>query len=318
MQSKLASEIGYLEQRVRFRDPIDCVKTECDLPALLRPRWPRLPKVYEFHIWGRCPACEHETEGLFSLYTQTGLSVATATTGINSEGEVSEHEIAETEEHIRQALGVQQCACVHNHPSTASPPAAPDPSTFGCGASWLVGIRYDIAKPGTEKFFVPTGPLEAEFWQSSKATADGAPKALSKIRKAAKGWSTALAAIIALVSLSGIIGGRDTLSTLGPNIQWTVVSLSGLSLVAAAAALYLSALANLGLPSLKRVSSPTRIRNNDLGPLHQAAHAARSLRIATLLTAVAFLAALAALGIFVEAPGTPPATTSSHTTTTGS
>jgi hypothetical protein len=283
----------------------------------LHKHWPVKRKVYEFHLWGRCPACNHDTQGLFSLYTATASSIG-GTANRNSL-----HANQPAAEGDRQALGVQQCACVKNHPPT--PPAtAQNASTFGCGASWLVGVRYntpqtsDNTQPTRDpKFFVPMGQLEAEFWQSSKHTADKAPKALSKIQKAAKGWSTALGAIIALVSLSSIIGGRDTLAKLGPNIQWAIVVLSGLALISAAAALYLSALANLGLPSLKRVSSPTRMRDNDLGPLHKAAYAAASLKIATKLAVVSFLTALGALGIFVEAPDAPSAPSNNEITISG-
>jgi hypothetical protein len=329
----LNSHQKYLVQRVRFTGTTE--NTHCDLTQLLASDWPRPRKVFEFHIWGKCPSCHHESEGLFSLYTATGLTEG----GPSVAPSDSAHAIQRAAQQGQtQALGVQRCACVRNHhgaptapaaapaaddaaaaASAPSPPAAaPSASTFGCRASWLVGVRYDPHKPDDDiAFFTPTGQLEAEFWQSAEAMADDAPNALSTIQTAAKGWSTALAAIVALVSLSSIIGGRATLATLSTTTQWTLISLSGLSLVTAAVALYLSALANLGMPSLKRVSSPTRIRDNDLGPLHKAAHAARSLRLATVFTALAFLAALAALGIFVQAPAAPAAVATNKITISG-
>jgi hypothetical protein len=329
--STLDSETTYLERRIRFRGTK--LDTFCDLADLLKPRWDWHlgrwclgRKVFEFHIWGLCPSCNGPTEGLFSLYTATGLSAGDIEEP-PKESSIEGHAPDDTHrDGKRQALGVQHCACVENHPDPASsagaaavPPSStpPSTSTFGCGASWLVGIRYNTKKPHDIEFFTPIGQLEAEYWQSAEATSENAPNALSNIQTAAKGWSTALAAIIALVSLSGIIGGRDTLAKLSTTSQWTLIGLAGFALVTAAVALYLSALANLGMPSLKRVSSPSRSRSNDLGPLHEAAHAATSLRLATVFTAFAFLAALIALGIFVKAPDAPAAAENNEVSISG-
>jgi hypothetical protein len=290
-------------------------------------------RILEFHIWGKCPSCGDLTEDVFPLFFVTDVADGTPGPG-QSPGPQSDEALLDRKPTRRnpkkaeeqKTIGVQHCRCVENHgvSPASSPTSVVSTSGFGCGASWLIGATFGLSQGHTEadlskapSFFVPDRLDEAEYWQNAEAIATDAANALSSVQGTAKGWQTALGLIIALVSLTGIIGGRTGLDEINSAARASTVWLVAFALAVDAVALYLSTLSSLGFPSLKRITKPTRVHNADLGPLQQAAQAALKLKASAILTGISFLAALTALLIFLIAPSSSTVTSGNRITVAG-
>ncbi len=85
---------------------------------------------------------------------------------------------------------------------------------------------------------------QAELLQELAATQ------LDRVRKAAEGWRTGLAALIALITTVSVVKGENVITDLPSRYQWTVGGLVFAALITAAIGAYLSMRAAYGLPRL--------------------------------------------------------------------
>lgn len=277
-----------------------------------------LDDLVGFHVVGHCPRCDHPSQDVFALKLAQGpVGNAAPAAAAGDDAKAAEEAItakldATTITGIVRGprtgpagpppvFAVLRCNCVRNHSKS--------PSGFGCGASWLIGARFHLSAGQGQKveFFKPSEAEEAEAWEEADRVSSAARTSLQTVQGSAKSWQAALASIVALVSITSVIAGRDAIQKLATPATYFVFSLAAATIALEAAALYLAALANLGFPSLKTISTLRSQWDLDLDPVRRAGEAARRLKAAAVLTFFAVAAALSALGVFVLAPSASPA-----------
>ena len=157
------TEIAYLPKRLEWEKGSGPGKTDFE-PDLAIQRHP----ILGFHLRGDCPNCGHKTIGICPISdvslpvteatTTSGPGMATmpvsATSITASSPGVWPFSLVTSRFAQRTTVCVMTCRCVEGHPLPAAPagtgdiedeaPEAPGPSGFGCGASWLVEVKYKL------------------------------------------------------------------------------------------------------------------------------------------------------------------------------
>jgi hypothetical protein len=199
-------------------------------------------------------------------------------------------------------VAVLTCQCTTDHKDSKG--------AFGCGASWLIGATFNLAdKPIRAADLTPLDPGQAAaVWPAAAAYETSVSVPLKAVQSAAKTWQTGLTAILGLVTVVSLVGGRSTLQTLSGAMQAWIVTLAGIAVAANAWGIYKSTLSSIGFPAISRVKDVLDLSNSDLWPLRQAIHASDNLRAAVLSSAVAFAADVGAVGIvwLAHPPAAPP------------
>ena len=140
------------------------------------------------------------------------------------------------------------------------------------------------------------------IWPAAEAYATSVSSSLKAVQSSAKGWQTALTAILGLVTVVSLLGGRSTLQMLSGAMQAWIVIFAAVAVAANAWGIYKSTLASIGFPAIKRAKSALELSNSDLWPLQQTIHAVDNLQAAVLSSALAFVAGIVVVGFVWLAP----------------
>jgi hypothetical protein len=267
--------------------------------------------IVGFHVSGNCPRCTHATQALFPVEAvvmdETGPHISSSRL---AGGAIRSLQLGSSKYAARKPaadsgkvnVSVLTCQCTHNHKNSKG--------AFGCGASWLIGATFDLtSEPIQQAEFSTVDALEAAaIWPEAEAFAAAMSGSLKAVQSSAKAWQTALTAILGLVTVVSLIGGRSTLQTLSGADQAWIVILAAVAVVANAWGIYKSTLAAIGFPAIRRAKGALALSNSDLWPLQQTIHAVTNLQKAVLSSAVAFVAGIIAVGFVWLAPtATAPA-----------
>lgn len=305
-------------------DGPDCEYSACrwELPALQvfdNDLDKQKKPIVGFHVTGSCPRCGHATSALFPVAAvvmeETGpwlspsvfydravgqgrLSAWRYTYAYPNTNTIRRRPIHDPEKVKVSAL---TCQCTKNHKNSKD--------AFGCGASWLIGATFDLGtKKITKAELSAVDDLDAaKIWPAAEAYATTVTGSLKAVQSSAKGWQAALTAILGLVAVISLVGGRSTLQALSGATQTWIVVLAGIAIAANAWGIFMSTLATIGFPVIKRGKSALDLSNSDLWPLQQTIHAVSNLRTAMFSSGIAFLAAAGAIGLVWLAPNAAPA-----------
>jgi hypothetical protein len=193
-------------------------------------------------------------------------------------------------------VAVLTCQCTKNHKNSKG--------AFGCGASWLIGATFDVDSRVIRKaeFCAVSAQDAVAIWPAAEAYATSVSSSLKAVQSSAKGWQTALTAILGLVTVVSLVGGRSTLQMLSGAMQAWIVIFAAVAVAANAWGIYKSTLASIGFPAIKRAKSALELSNSDLWPLQQTIHAVDNLQAAVLSSALAFVAGIVVVGFVWLAP----------------
>ena len=193
-------------------------------------------------------------------------------------------------------VSVLTCQCTANHKNSKG--------AFGCGASWLIGATFDLnaREIGKAQFSAVSATDAAAIWPAAEAYATSISSSLKAVQSSAKAWQAALTAILGLVTVVSLIGGRSTLQMLSGAMQAWIIVFAAIAVAANAWGIYKSTLSSIGFPAIKRAKGALELRNSDLWPLEQTIHAVNNLQAAVLASALAFVASLVAVGFVWLAP----------------
>lgn len=295
---------------------------ESDLDDQVRP-------ILGFHLTGECPSCNHRTSGICpvsavalrladSVGVGTTSTATTVTTTVVPAGNLITWPVVAIRLLLstRTTVCVLTCQCSETHPQAPPAPAiatgdtaSPALPRYGCGSSWLVEAKYRIVGKSRTKVVEPVPATEQfKYWRAADANAAAAPASLTTVQSTASKWQTAITAVLGLVGVATLIGGRDTLQKLNPTAQHYVGGAALLAILSSAAASVFFTMASSGLPTLKPFNSPSDLFNADLLPLRQAWRSARNLRVAFALAMLSLGAAIVAVGfVLFASPAKPPA-----------
>ena len=115
------------------------------------------------------------------------------------------------------------------------------------------------------------------IWPAAEAYATSVSSSLKAVQSPANGWQTALMAILGLVTVVSLVGGRSTVQMLSGAMQAWIVIFAAVAVAANARGIYKSTLASIGFPAIKRAKSALELSNCDLWPLQQTIHAVSNL-----------------------------------------
>jgi hypothetical protein len=263
------------------------------------------PPVVGFHVTGSCPRCHHATQALFPVEAvvmdETGPHISSSRL---TDGAIRSLQLGPGKYAARKPardsgkvnVSVLTCQCTKNHKNSKG--------AFGCGASWLIGATFDLADKDIQKaeFSAVSAQDAAAIWPAAEAYATSMASSLKAVQSSAKGWQTALTAILGLVTVVSLVGGRSTLQMLSGAMQAWIVIFAVVAVAANAWGIYKSTLASIGFPAIKRAKSALELSNSDLWPLQQTIHAVNNLQAAVLSSALAFAAGVVAVGLVWLAP----------------
>jgi hypothetical protein len=267
--------------------------------------------IVGFHVSGNCPRCTHATQALFPVEAvvldETGPRVSSSQL---AGGAFRSLQLVPSRSRARKPardsgkvnVSVLTCQCTNNHQNSKG--------AFGCGASWLIGATFDLdAKQIKKAEFSPvTAQQAAAVWPAAEAYATSVSGSLKAVQSSAKAWQAALTAILGLVTVVSLIGGRSTLQTLSGADQAWIVVFAAIAVAANAWGIYKSTVSSIGFPVIKPANGALELLNSDLWPLQQTIHAVTNLQKAVLSSAVAFVAGIIAVGFVWLAPtATAPA-----------
>lgn len=261
--------------------------------------------IVGFHVTGSCPRCTHATQALFPVEAvvmdETGPRVSSSQL---AGGAFRSLQLGPSRYAARKPardsgkvnVSVLTCQCTNNHKNSKG--------AFGCGASWLIGAKFDLDAKEIKKakFSSVTAQDAAAIWPAAEAYATSVSSSLKAVQSSAKGWQTALTAILGLVTVVSLVGGRSTLQMLSGAMQAWIVVFAAVAVAANAWGIYKSTLASIGFPAIKRAKSALELSNSDLWPLQQTIHAVNNLQAAVLSSALAFAAGIIAVGFVWLAP----------------
>ena len=275
--------------------------------------------LHGFHILGPCPRCGHPTSGLVPVkyLTDTPLGVKPITepteaarTRVNDERKGLEPEKARNivfapEEIERRAtrprfklkLADLACSCPVTHDTVHG--------ATGCGADWLVAFEY-IHDSDRQEITLSTVTFEneARVWVAADAvTASVAAAGQTAMGRAVK-WVAVLSALVGVITLSGVIGGHDTIQALPIWAQSVLGTAILVALFADACMIYQSNIAGIGYPALQAALSEHSLIEADIEPLKEAQASIDRLNSAKNWAIVTGIAALAAVALFLFVPPT--------------
>ena len=245
-----------------------------------------------FHIYGTCPSCGHETSALCSAKYLAQDDVVYQ----------DDRPTDPYEQEWRQPAGrvtnvtLLRCACLSRHEG------GPDGS-FGCGSEWLLRVTYSVEDPAAPVHVYPVREDEAcRYWHPAEDVTDSVPKALADAQAGAGKWQGSLSALLAVLGLSAVLAGRDTILSLGTGAKWALGVAALVAILGNLLMLYFSDLASFGFPKIAHATQPRSLLDSDLAPLVAAQRSTSNLRVARAFTAVALAGALVATGVFLFAP----------------
>jgi hypothetical protein len=98
-------------------------------------------------------------------------------------------------------VAVLTCQCTKNHKNSKG--------AFGCGASWLIGATFDVDSRVIRKaeFSAVSAQDAVAIWPAAVAYATSVSSSLKAVQSSAKGWQTALTAILGLVTVVSLVAG---------------------------------------------------------------------------------------------------------------
>ena len=182
--------------------------------------------IVGFHVTGNCPRCDDATQALFPVEAvvmdETGPHISSRLT----DGAIRSLQLGPAKYAARKPasdsgkvnVAVQTCQCTKNHKNSKG--------AFGCGASWLMGATFDLDARVIRKaeFSAVNAQDAAAIWPAAEAYATSVSSSLKAVQSSAKGWQTALTAILGLVTVVSLVGGRSTLQMLSGAMQaWIVI-----------------------------------------------------------------------------------------------
>lgn len=259
----------YARERIQLSDGVAAAFTNDR--AELGSQFRRLPG---FHIRGRCPSCNHETSAVCATWFQ-----AHKATDDNGRGQLTQ-------------LTVVRCACTYNH-------VASTPGDFGCGSEWLLRVTFDPKGAENARITVAEAGSAVRGWPLADTTADDVAQCVTAAQNTAKNWGTALGGVLTLLGIGALLANRATVQALDTTWQ-LLFALAALVAVSGNVIMLLQTdLAQFGTPGGNKTLQPGHLGNADLVPLIQASSSKRKLRRAVWATAVAVVAALAALAILI-------------------
>jgi hypothetical protein len=265
--------------------------------------------IVGFHVTGNCPRCGDATQALFPVEAvvmdETGPHIPSRLT----DGAIRSLQLGPAKYAARKPasdsgkvnVAVLTCQCTNNHKNSKG--------AFGCGASWLIGAKFDVNSQKAE-FSTVNAQDAAVIWPAAEAYATSVSSSLKAVQSSAKGWQAALTAILGIVTVVSLVGGRSTLQMLSGATQAWIIIFAAIAVAANAWGIYKSTLASIGFPAITRAKSALDLSNSDLWPLQQTIHAVNDLQAAVLSSALAFAAGVVAVGFVWLAPNAaPPAVT---------
>ena len=212
------SENGYKTVRVQLAPEYDMGLFENDFKEQQEP-------LYGFHVWGPCPQCGHLSRGLVPvkhlsdaqlgdqpmavagsealtrLRTAQGTVWEQACTLTFKEEEISYREVRAG---FTLKVAVLACRCLGAHDTAKG--------STGCGAEWMVAFEYG---PGLDGKEIALSPVRADkaapIWVAADAVSASAAVAGQTAMGEAGKWITAFGALVALITLGGVLGGHDAI-----------------------------------------------------------------------------------------------------------
>ena len=119
---------------------------------------------------------------------------------------------------------------------------------------------------------------------------------MTNIQSIAGKWQTALTAILGLLSVTALIGGRDALQKLSSDAQERIGVAAAISVGTSVLAILLFAYASSGAPRFRALNGPEALVNADLRPLKAAWFASTTFFIALFTAVVSLVAVCVAVG----------------------
>jgi hypothetical protein len=346
-----ASKTGYGKERIldlgAGTDPDETFRND------YRVLW----KEPGFHIVGPCPSCGHETSAVCAIAylpseaerprseRATRLRALLPTRVVAAQGS-------------RTYVTALRCACIENHAlpdkQQASPKAEPGAGprndhgvnsgdanvdgdkaattfadAFGCGAEWLLRVTLEPIEPPPpthsdqprDKVRLSIVPFDeaVRSWPAAEAAFSEAVDAPSQAETSAKGWGTALTAMLTLLGVGGLLTGRTTVQALPSLWRWVFAAAAAVALCADAFMLYQSNFASFGSPRIERNLVASRPQHSDLDQLMEARTSSSRLQMAVRATAGAAAAAVVAVGVLLLVPSArSPASSKLSLTVNGS
>src|ERR1700721_1030365 len=173
--------------------------------------------IVGFHVAGNCPRCGHATQALFPVgaivMDETGPHTSSSRL---TDGAIPSLQLGPAKYTARKPardsgkvnVSVLTCQCTNNHKNSKG--------AFGCGASWLIGATFKLGDTEIQKAKLSAVSAQnaAAIWPAAGAYATSMSSSLKAVQSSAKGWQTALTAILGLVTVLSLVGGRSTLQML--------------------------------------------------------------------------------------------------------
>jgi hypothetical protein len=264
------------------------------------------PPLVGFHVIGDCPRCGDRTHDLFPLEylggqeagAPSGAAPAVIATlrWTGPTARKAPPPPAGATRHTDVAL--QRCRCIENH-------AGAD-GKYGCGATWLIAATYDLANIEQRVTFAAVAKDEAyKDWEGAASRAQSAADALTTVQAAAAKWQTALTAILGLVAVLTVIGGRSTLQGLATPYQYLAGVAAALAIAANARAIYQANLAAVGFPKLENMKELPPLIDSDEAPTAQARVAVERLQSALHAATASLIMGMVAVALVWYGTGAP-------------
>ncbi len=281
-----------------------------------------------FHIFGKCPSCWHETYAVCAADQLSPHASSADQAKLRWDYRTRLRDFRPLiparppgrhgDTGDRTVITVLRCACVDNHapqekgPSTKTPAShagsasdtdARASGVFGCGSEWLLAVTYDPNPKNREKAKVAVVSAEdaSRCWPAADAAYAEVGQALTDAQTSAKGWGTAFTAMLTLLGVGGLVATRSSVQTL-PTVWQVLFGITAfVALVADAVMLIESNFASFGSPGISQALPSSAPAYADLDPLMEAKSSTQRLRVSVGATAVAAVAASAAVGILLFA-----------------
>lgn len=277
-----------------------------------------------FHVFGRCPRCRCRTSDILPLVTVGAGPLGRAGVGpVENALSPVEKALSPVEEApsaqrrspapptpvtVSEFYGLLECRCATNHfPPAGAPEGSKPAGAIGCGTSWMTTARLD---PVDNEISVgPTDPdIAYRAWTAARASGRSAPSALTTMQANAATWQRIMTALLGLLVVTSLVGGRSVLETMGAGWQIGTGIAAGLSLITNAWSIFLLGAAASGRARLRSSGGLRQLENADLEPLRAARRSERRVGFALLLVLISLATALVALLLVWFAPPTGSST----------
>lgn len=275
------------------------------------------PDPVGFHVFGEdcCPSCGHSFSDVFPLQairvTSTdglagvaakgmglvrGVITGSGSTFAVDAGYAPGPPAPPTEAIPPHWYAVISCRCTHFHDSDPAATGSTKPDgVLGCGSYWMVKATPDSAALGGMSLTAVPTTADYRTVGAAKAAALAHGTSLTSVQAIAGKWQTALTAILGVLVVTSLVGGRTTLEELDPLSKAIVAALAVLSLTTNVWAIYRFTLAASGRSEIVSTGNPNQLQQADLEPLVEARRALSTFESAVRAAALAFVSALAAM-----------------------